>query len=43
MKLVELPLGKSLYDPSVPFQHVYFPEDGVASLLTQLDNGIETE
>jgi CRP-like cAMP-binding protein len=43
MKLVELPLGKSLYDPYVPLEHVYFPEDGVASLLTQLDDGIETE
>ncbi len=43
MKLVDLPLGKSLYDPYVPLEHVYFPEDGVASLLTQLDNGIETE
>ncbi len=43
MKLVELPLGTSLYEPYVPLEHVYFPEDGVASLLTQLDDGIETE
>jgi CRP-like cAMP-binding protein len=43
MKLEELPLGKSLFDPYVPIEHVYFPEDGVASLLTRLDDGIETE
>jgi len=43
MKLVELPLGTSLYEPYVPLEDVYFPEDGVASLLTQLDDGIETE
>src|SRR5258708_35929967 len=43
MKLVDLPLGNSLYDLYVPLEHVYFPEDGVASLLTQLDNGIESD
>ena len=43
MKLVELPLGTSLYEPYAPIERVYFPEDGVASLLTRLDDGIETE
>ena len=43
MKLVELSLGKSLYEPFAPLECVYFPEDGVASLLTRLDDGIETE
>ena len=36
MKLVELPLGTSLSEPYAPLKHVYFPEDGVASLLTRL-------
>jgi CRP-like cAMP-binding protein len=43
MKLVELSLGTSLYEPNAPLEDVYFPEDGVASLLTRLDDGIETE
>jgi hypothetical protein len=44
MKLVELPLGTSLYEPFAPLECVYFPEDGAgSSLLTRLDNGIETE
>jgi CRP-like cAMP-binding protein len=43
MKLVELPLGTSLYEPYAPLKRVYFPEDGLASLLTRLDDGIETE
>jgi CRP-like cAMP-binding protein len=43
MKLVELPLGTSLYEPYAPLERVYFPEDGLASLLTRLDDGIETE
>jgi CheY-like chemotaxis protein len=37
MKLVELPLGTSLYEPYAPLERVYFPEDGLASLLTRLD------
>jgi CRP-like cAMP-binding protein len=43
MELVTLSLGKSLYEPFAPLERVYFPEDGVASLLTRLDGGIETE
>jgi CRP-like cAMP-binding protein len=43
MKLVELPMGTTLYEPSARLEHVYFPEDGVASLLTRLDDGTETE
>jgi CRP-like cAMP-binding protein len=43
MKLVELPLGTSLYEPYAPIERVYFPEDGVGSLLTRLDDGVETE
>ena len=43
MELVTLSLGTSLYEPFAPLERVYFPEDGVASLLTRLDDGIETE
>jgi hypothetical protein len=34
MKLVEIPLGTPLYEPYTPIERVYFPEDGVASLVT---------
>jgi CRP-like cAMP-binding protein len=43
MKLVELALGTSLYEPHTPLERVYFPEEGVASILTRLDDGTETE
>src|ERR1700751_4497602 len=43
MKLEELSLGTSLYEPYAPLERVYFPEDGVASLLTRLYDGTETE
>ena len=33
----------SLYEPNKPFRHVYFPETGVASILTVLENGTESE
>jgi hypothetical protein len=36
MKLEQLSLGTSLYEPYAPLERVYFPEDGVASLLTRL-------
>ena len=43
MKLVEIPLGTPLYEPYAPLESVYFPEDGVASLITRLGQGTETE
>src|SRR6184192_732927 len=33
----------SLYEPNKPFRHVYFPETGVASILSVLENGTESE
>src|SRR5881227_2078526 len=33
----------SLYEPNKPFRHVYFPETGVASILSELENGTEGE
>src|SRR5438132_1686095 len=43
LRLVNLPLGTILYESYAPIERVYFPEDGVASLLTRLDDGVETE
>jgi CRP-like cAMP-binding protein len=43
MKLEQLSLGTSLYEPYAPLERIYFPEDGVASLLTRLHDGTETE
>ena len=35
--------GKSLYEPNKPFRYVYFPETAVASIVTVLEDGTETE
>jgi CRP-like cAMP-binding protein len=43
LELVEMPRRTSLYEPNRPFDYVYFPETGVASILTVLNNGTETE
>ncbi len=32
-----------IFEPNTPFEHVYFPETGVASLLTVLEDGAEVE
>src|SRR5881275_1288390 len=33
----------SLYEPNKPFRYVYFPETAVASIVTVLEDGTETE
>jgi hypothetical protein len=33
LRLVELPLGKILYDPGDALRHIYFPTDCIVSLL----------
>jgi len=33
----------SLYEPNKPFEYVYFPETAVASILTVLEDGTESE
>ncbi len=38
-----MPRRTSLYEPNRPFDYVYFPETGVASILTVLKDGTETE
>lgn len=36
---VELERGRLLYDPGDPIDHIYFPHDGVISLMTLMENG----
>src|SRR5271170_2113414 len=42
-KLVELPLGKVLYESGGPLRYIYFPVDAIVSLLYVLDNGASAE
>lgn len=39
LEFVELPLRTVLYEPDLPITHVYFPLDGVGSLIATLDEG----
>jgi CRP-like cAMP-binding protein len=43
LELIDMPRRTSLYEPNRPFDYVYFPETGVASILTVLKDGTETE
>jgi CRP-like cAMP-binding protein len=43
LELVSLGLRHVLYEPDVPIEYVYFPIDGVMSMLTLLENDIEVE
>ncbi|HEY0646844.1 Crp/Fnr family transcriptional regulator [Phenylobacterium sp.] len=40
---VELERGRLLYDPGDPIDMVYFPHDGVISLMTLMENGAAIE
>lgn len=40
---VELERGRLLYDPGDPVDHVFFPHDGVISLMTLMENGAAIE
>ncbi len=40
---VELERGRLLYDPGDPIDVIYFPEDGVISLMTLMENGAAIE
>lgn len=40
---VELERGRLLYDPGDPIETVYFPHDGVISLMTLMENGAAIE
>jgi CRP-like cAMP-binding protein len=43
LRLVELPLGKVLYESGGLLRHVYFPIDSIVSLLYVLNNGASAE
>jgi CRP-like cAMP-binding protein len=40
---VELAFEEVLYEPHTPIRHVYFPNDGLVSMLTTVDNGRAAE
>ena len=42
-ELVSLPVRELLYEPDVPIEYVYFPVDGVLSMLAQAETDIEIE
>lgn len=43
MKRVHLDLRQRLYEPNVPIKHVYFPNSGVVSMVTLMDDGTRSE
>jgi CRP-like cAMP-binding protein len=43
LELVELPLGKVLYESGDTLRHVYFPTDSIVSLLYVMENGSSAE
>lgn len=43
MKLVDLPLGKVLYESGDALHHVYFPTDSIVSLLYVMESGASAE
>ena len=43
LQLVELPLGKVLYESGGRLRHVYFPTDSIVSLLYVMENGSSAE
>ena len=43
LELVEMPLGKVLYEPGDVMRYVYFPTDCIVSLLYVMENGSSAE
>jgi CRP-like cAMP-binding protein len=43
LELIEMPLGKVLYESGDQLQHVYFPTDSIVSLLYVLKDGASAE
>jgi CRP-like cAMP-binding protein len=43
LEVVSLGIRHILYEPDVPIDYVYFPIDGVHSMLAQVEEGIEIE
>lgn len=44
LKLIDMPLGKVIYEPGVQLQHIYFPVTGcIVSMLYVMQNGSSAE
>jgi len=43
LTLIDLERGRLLYDPGDPIEMIYFPHDGVISLMTLMENGAAIE
>jgi CRP-like cAMP-binding protein len=43
LEAVDLPLKKTLYDPGDKIDYVYFPNQGIISLVTILEDGASVE
>ncbi|MGC2404145.1 MAG: Crp/Fnr family transcriptional regulator [Acidobacteriaceae bacterium] len=43
LELISLELRRELYSPNLPIRHVYFPVDGVVSMLAELEEGLMVE
>ncbi len=43
LELIDLPLGKVLYESGDALRHVYFPTDSIVSLLYVMENGASAE
>src|SRR5207247_9567626 len=43
LELVEMPLGKVLYEPGSTLAHVYFPTTSIVSLLYVMEDGASAE
>ncbi|MEH2460989.1 Crp/Fnr family transcriptional regulator [Nostoc sp.] len=43
LKLVSLPIGQVIYEPGEPITHVYFPQQGMVSLVTGMKDGSMVE
>ena len=39
LELLRFPMGRIVHEPGQPMDHVYFPNHGVLSMLTVLENG----
>ncbi len=40
---IHLSVGETLYEANRPIRHIYFPIDGVVSMIATTDNGLEIE
>ena len=43
LDLVQMKLGDVLYEPNLPMRHVYFPSNGIVSLLYVMEDGDSAE